>query len=159
MPIEEASAKIRTGQPLDDDDYALPIWGGVLPVRMEVLPSEPDPRNLEGVEMPGHVSVFAFEEMSGETANAQTGREGGRRKAAQSCRNAQYALHENGRPGLDSHFLKRAKRGNDPNHEQKAIGSKTIGGLRRAIDTRYGLRPHCSRCLNQSCTDQNGANT
>ena len=61
MPIEEASAKIRTGQPLDDDgDYALPIWGGVLPVRMEVLPPEPDPRNLEGVEMPGHVSAFKF---------------------------------------------------------------------------------------------------
>ena len=61
MPIEEASAKIRTGQPLDDDDdYALPIWGGMLPVRMQVLPSEPAPRNLEGVEMPEHVSAFKF---------------------------------------------------------------------------------------------------
>jgi uncharacterized protein len=30
MPIEEASAKIRTGPPIDDeDDYALPIWAGV----------------------------------------------------------------------------------------------------------------------------------
>src|SRR5206468_1335018 len=35
LPIEEASAKIRTGPPLDDEeDYALPIWAGVLPLTM-----------------------------------------------------------------------------------------------------------------------------
>jgi uncharacterized protein len=40
--IEEASAKIRTGPPLDDEeDYALPVWAGVLPIR--VTPSEPIP--------------------------------------------------------------------------------------------------------------------
>ena len=61
MPIEVASAKIRTGQPLDDDeDYALPIWAGVLPVRMQVLQPEPDPRNRDGVEMPEHVATFEF---------------------------------------------------------------------------------------------------
>ena len=44
----EASAKIRTGQPIDDEeDYELPIWAGVIPVRMQVLPPEPDPRNPE----------------------------------------------------------------------------------------------------------------
>ncbi|HZU28013.1 MAG TPA: pyridoxamine 5'-phosphate oxidase family protein [Bryobacteraceae bacterium] len=34
--IEEASAKIRTGPPIDDEeDYALPVWAGVLPLRLE----------------------------------------------------------------------------------------------------------------------------
>jgi len=45
LPIEEASAKVRTGPPLDDDeDYALPVWAGVLP--LSLVPGEPvpDPR-------------------------------------------------------------------------------------------------------------------
>ena len=34
LPLVEASAKIRTGPPLDDEeDYALPIWAGVIPLR------------------------------------------------------------------------------------------------------------------------------
>ena len=34
MHIEEASAKVRTGPPVDEEeDYALPIWGGVIPIR------------------------------------------------------------------------------------------------------------------------------
>ena len=33
MPIDEASAKVRTGPPVDDaEDYALPVWAGVIPV-------------------------------------------------------------------------------------------------------------------------------
>ena len=40
LPITEASAKIRTGGPNDDEeDYSLPIWAGVLPLRM--VPGEP----------------------------------------------------------------------------------------------------------------------
>jgi nitroimidazol reductase NimA-like FMN-containing flavoprotein (pyridoxamine 5'-phosphate oxidase superfamily) len=35
LPIEEASAKIRTGGPVDDEeDYALPVWAGVVPCRL-----------------------------------------------------------------------------------------------------------------------------
>ena len=35
LPLEEASAKIRTGPPIDDEaDYALPVWAGVLPLRL-----------------------------------------------------------------------------------------------------------------------------
>jgi hypothetical protein len=35
LPITEASAKIRTGGPKDDDeDMALPIWAGVLPISL-----------------------------------------------------------------------------------------------------------------------------
>ena len=35
LPITEASAKIRTGPPIDDEeDYAMPIWAGVVPLRL-----------------------------------------------------------------------------------------------------------------------------
>ncbi len=35
LPLDEASAKTRTGPPLDDEeDYALPAWAGVVPIRM-----------------------------------------------------------------------------------------------------------------------------
>ena len=61
MPITEGSAKVRQGQPVDDEeDYALPIWAGVIPVVRSVGALEPDPRNLEGVEPPEHVSGFVF---------------------------------------------------------------------------------------------------
>jgi nitroimidazol reductase NimA-like FMN-containing flavoprotein (pyridoxamine 5'-phosphate oxidase superfamily) len=40
LPIAEASAKIRTGGPVDDEeDYSLPVWAGVLP--MALTPGEP----------------------------------------------------------------------------------------------------------------------
>ncbi len=56
LPIEEASAKVRTGLPVDDEeDYELPIWAGVVPVTTQIGAPIPDPRNLDGVEMPGHV--------------------------------------------------------------------------------------------------------
>ena len=56
MEIAEASAKIRTGMPVDDEeDYALPIWAGVLPVRMEIGAPVADPKNLAGVEPPEHL--------------------------------------------------------------------------------------------------------
>ncbi|WP_027245618.1 pyridoxamine 5'-phosphate oxidase family protein [Leisingera daeponensis] len=57
MPIEEGAAKIRSGAPKDDEeDYALPIWAGVVPIAMELKLPQPDPANLEGVEMPDHLS-------------------------------------------------------------------------------------------------------
>ena len=35
LPLEEASAKVRTGGPVDDaDDYQLPVWAGVVPMRI-----------------------------------------------------------------------------------------------------------------------------
>ena len=61
LPIEEASAKIREGGVADDEeDYALPIWAGTLPVRMRVLEPLADSRNLEGVEIPEHVKQFGI---------------------------------------------------------------------------------------------------
>src|SRR6185436_15869518 len=45
LPIEEASAKIRTGPPLDDEeDYAMNVWAGVLPMKMIAENPLPDPR-------------------------------------------------------------------------------------------------------------------
>lgn len=56
LSIAEASCKVRVGPPLDDNaDYAFPGWAGVIPVRTQVLPPEPDPRNLPGVEMPADI--------------------------------------------------------------------------------------------------------
>jgi len=40
VPLEEVSAKVRTGGPIDDEeDYALPVWAGVLPI--ESVTKEP----------------------------------------------------------------------------------------------------------------------
>jgi hypothetical protein len=53
IPIELAAAKIRTGPPLDDDeDYALPIWAGVLPLAIRPGTAIPDPKLDSGVETP-----------------------------------------------------------------------------------------------------------
>lgn len=61
MEITEGSAKIRTGGPIDEDeDYSLPIWAGVIPVHTKIGAPVPDPRNLEGVEVPEHVKNFDF---------------------------------------------------------------------------------------------------
>lgn len=55
LPIEEASAKIRSGGPKDDEaDYALPIWGGVVPLGQVWGAPDADPRNLDGVDVPDY---------------------------------------------------------------------------------------------------------
>ena len=47
MELSEASAKIRAGAPVDDEeDYALPVWAGVLPLRLTPGKPEPDDRVL-----------------------------------------------------------------------------------------------------------------
>jgi uncharacterized protein len=60
MTIEEASAKIRTGPPVDDEpDYALPVWAGVIPVRQVLGIPEADTRLASGTPLPGHLAPFA----------------------------------------------------------------------------------------------------
>ena len=45
LPIAEASAKIRTGPPVDEEeDYALDVWAGVLPLAIKAGEPLPDPR-------------------------------------------------------------------------------------------------------------------
>jgi hypothetical protein len=59
IPIEEASAKVRTGPPLDDEaDYALSAWAGVIPLGMAASGGEPDPRLPAGVATPAYVGGY-----------------------------------------------------------------------------------------------------
>jgi uncharacterized protein len=51
VPIEEASAKVRTGPPLDDEeDYLLPIWAGVVPLQTTIGTPRDDGRVADGVK-------------------------------------------------------------------------------------------------------------
>ncbi|MBT8067350.1 MAG: pyridoxamine 5'-phosphate oxidase family protein [Gammaproteobacteria bacterium] len=51
LQIETASAKISTGMPEDEDeDYAIPVWAGVLPLESRFTELESDDRLIEGVE-------------------------------------------------------------------------------------------------------------
>ncbi|HEX7679963.1 MAG TPA: pyridoxamine 5'-phosphate oxidase family protein [Thermoanaerobaculia bacterium] len=59
MPLAEASAKIRSGPPADDEeDYALPIWAGVIP--LAVTPSSPidDERLAAGTPVPEYATRY-----------------------------------------------------------------------------------------------------
>jgi uncharacterized protein len=57
--IDEASAKIRTGPPLDDEeDYALPVWAGVLPLHMSAETPVPDQRLIAGAQLPEYARQY-----------------------------------------------------------------------------------------------------
>lgn len=59
LPISEASAKVRTGPPVDDEeDYALDVWAGVLPVSLETGNPIADPRIKAGIEVPDYVQNY-----------------------------------------------------------------------------------------------------
>jgi len=59
LPITEASAKIRTGPPLDDEeDYAMPVWAGVIPLRMVADEPIPDPRLPNDIAPPDYASHY-----------------------------------------------------------------------------------------------------
>jgi nitroimidazol reductase NimA-like FMN-containing flavoprotein (pyridoxamine 5'-phosphate oxidase superfamily) len=61
LELTEASAKIRTGPPKDDEeDYAAPVWAGVLPLYPSGGAPEPDPRLTPGIAVPEYLSRFAF---------------------------------------------------------------------------------------------------
>ncbi|HZH29739.1 MAG TPA: pyridoxamine 5'-phosphate oxidase family protein [Pyrinomonadaceae bacterium] len=60
LPLAEASAKVRTGAPVDDEeDYELPVWAGVVPLRLLADAPIDDPRLSSGIEPPPHVSGYA----------------------------------------------------------------------------------------------------
>lgn len=60
LEIDEASAKVRSGPPLDDeDDYALDAWAGVLPLRTVAGAPEPDARMAGGIDPPAQMSAYA----------------------------------------------------------------------------------------------------
>ena len=56
MPIEYASAKVRTGPPGDDEeDYALPVWAGVLPLALTAQAPIDDPLLTPGIPVPEYI--------------------------------------------------------------------------------------------------------
>ncbi len=60
MPIDEGSAKIRTGPPIDDeDDYALPVWAGVIPLALRSGAPIPDPRLDPEQAVPRYAAAYA----------------------------------------------------------------------------------------------------
>lgn len=59
LPIEEASAKVRSGPPGDDEeDYALDCWAGVLPLRLVAGAPVPDPLLRPGIPVPDGLTTY-----------------------------------------------------------------------------------------------------
>jgi nitroimidazol reductase NimA-like FMN-containing flavoprotein (pyridoxamine 5'-phosphate oxidase superfamily) len=59
LPLSEASAKIRTGGPIDDEeDYALPIWAGHLPLTLLPGAAVPDTRLGAGIAVPAGLASY-----------------------------------------------------------------------------------------------------
>lgn len=60
LHLAEVSAKIRSGPPVDDEeDYALPIWAGVLPVNGVIGTPVDDGRLAKGARLPRHLADLA----------------------------------------------------------------------------------------------------
>jgi nitroimidazol reductase NimA-like FMN-containing flavoprotein (pyridoxamine 5'-phosphate oxidase superfamily) len=50
LRLDEVSAKVRSGPPLDpEEDHALPVWAGVVPIRIQVGEPVPDAHVLSGI--------------------------------------------------------------------------------------------------------------
>ena len=59
FPLDECSAKVRTGPPKDDeDDYALSVWAGVIPLSLTAGVPLPDPALPPGIVLPDYVRDF-----------------------------------------------------------------------------------------------------
>jgi len=59
LPLEEVSAKVRTGPPLDDEeDYLLPCWAGEIPLRLTPQAPIADPRLRSGIEIPEYARSY-----------------------------------------------------------------------------------------------------
>ena len=60
LPIEEASAKIRSGDPVDEEeDYELNVWAGVMPLSLEAGAGIPDARLENGVGIPDYIANYS----------------------------------------------------------------------------------------------------
>ena len=59
LPIAEASAKVRSGPPLDDEeDLGWPCWAGVLPLGLVPLSPVPDARLAAGIAVPTAIARY-----------------------------------------------------------------------------------------------------
>jgi uncharacterized protein len=69
VPLEEVSAKVRQGDPKDDEeDYGRPVWAGVLPVALVPGTAAPDPRLDPAVTVPPYVATRRREIPMGRTS-------------------------------------------------------------------------------------------
>ena len=60
LPLEEVSAKVRTGGPLDDEpDYTLPVWAGVLPLETVAKNPEPDALRKNDPPVPEYLKKYS----------------------------------------------------------------------------------------------------
>jgi nitroimidazol reductase NimA-like FMN-containing flavoprotein (pyridoxamine 5'-phosphate oxidase superfamily) len=56
LPIDECSAKVRSGPPEDDaPDYALDVWAGVVPLKLAWGTPSPDPRLDQKIPLPSYL--------------------------------------------------------------------------------------------------------
>jgi nitroimidazol reductase NimA-like FMN-containing flavoprotein (pyridoxamine 5'-phosphate oxidase superfamily) len=56
LPIQEASAKVRTGDPVDaEEDYALNVWAGVIPLKLCADAPKNDARLRNGINLPSYI--------------------------------------------------------------------------------------------------------
>lgn len=59
LPLDEASAKVRTGGPSDDEeDHDLPIWAGVVPLALRAGTEVDDGTVAPGAPAPGYVTDY-----------------------------------------------------------------------------------------------------
>jgi nitroimidazol reductase NimA-like FMN-containing flavoprotein (pyridoxamine 5'-phosphate oxidase superfamily) len=60
IPIEEASAKVRVGPPVDDpEDMSRPVWAGILPLAETALAPVPDELQATEVPLPGYIARYS----------------------------------------------------------------------------------------------------
>lgn len=60
LPLEEVSAKVRTGGPIDDEeDYALPVWAGVLPLETVSKEPLPDAQRKKDEPIPDYLKSYS----------------------------------------------------------------------------------------------------
>ena len=60
LPLEEVSAKVRTGPPIDDEeDYVTPVWAGVIPLRLTASEPVSDPRLTAPIAPPEYARSYS----------------------------------------------------------------------------------------------------
>jgi nitroimidazol reductase NimA-like FMN-containing flavoprotein (pyridoxamine 5'-phosphate oxidase superfamily) len=65
LRLDEASAKVRNGPPVDDEeDHALPVWAGVLPLGIAVGTPLPDDRLHDGLPVPPYLAGWGCDRVA-----------------------------------------------------------------------------------------------
>jgi nitroimidazol reductase NimA-like FMN-containing flavoprotein (pyridoxamine 5'-phosphate oxidase superfamily) len=60
IPIDEASAKVRVGGPIDDEvDLALPVWAGVIPLSLRAGEPQAEPELIDRIETPSYATMYS----------------------------------------------------------------------------------------------------